>query len=72
MCSFPDVESAVMTTVQTLQSGIPIAKMEFLDDVSMKAANLYSNLNFPLLPTLFMEFSGSSQSVEEQAELVRT
>ena len=58
------------TTIQTLQSGIPIGKIEFLDDLSIKAANSFANLNYPLLPTLFMELSGSPQSVEEQTALV--
>ena len=70
VCSFPDIESAVMTTVQTLQLGIPMGKIEFLDDTAIKTSNSCSNLNYPLLPTLFMEFSGSPLSVEEQSVLV--
>ena len=70
VCSFPDIKSAIDTTVQTLQLGIPVAKMEFVDGDSMKAYNSYSGLDFPVLPTLFMEFSGSPQSVEEQTSLV--
>ena len=70
VCSFPDIESAVTTTVQTLQLGIPMGKIEFLDNVAIKTSNSCSNLNYPLLPTLFMEFSGSPLSVEEQSVLV--
>ncbi len=70
MCAFPDIESAILATVQTLQSGVPMAKIEFLDELSVKAANMYFNLDFPLAPTLFLEFTGSPQSIEEQRMIV--
>ena len=70
MCSFPDVRSAVTTSVQTLQSAIPIARMEFLNELSLLATNRYFSSDYPVAPTLFMEFTGSERAVQEQAEAV--
>ena len=70
MCSFPSIKSAIDTTVEVLQAGIPVARIEFLDDISVDAANRYSHLDLPVAPTLFLEFVGSPQSVEEQATTV--
>ena len=56
--------------MRVLQAGIPVAKMEFLDELSMKATNQYHKLDLPVAPTLFLEFTGSPQSVEEQAVIV--
>ena len=70
MCGFPSIESAVNTTVEVLQAGIPVARMEFLDELSLEAANRFSHLDYPVKPTLFLEFTGSPQSVEEQTEIV--
>ena len=53
-----------------LQLGIPVGRIEFLDDLSMDAANKYFNLDYPVCPTLFVEFIGSPQSIKEQAETV--
>ncbi len=53
-----------------LQMGIPIGRLEFLDEASIHAVNRYSKLDYPVCPTLFFEFSGSSQSVQEQVEIV--
>lgn len=69
VCSFPTVEDAVNTTVEILQAGIPICKIEFLDEISLEAANRFSKLDYPVAPTLFLEFIGSPQSVEEQASM---
>lgn len=70
VCPFPSVEAAVTTTVEVLQAQIPVAKMEFLDEESLDAANRYFKLDYPVAPTLFLEFVGSPQSVEEQANAV--
>lgn len=69
MCSFPDVKSAVDTSVDILQAGIPIAKIEFLCDLAMTWTNNFFNLDFPAAPSLFLEFTGTPASVEEQATL---
>lgn len=67
VCSFPSVREAVDTTVQILQCGIPVARMEFLDEAAIDACNKYSNTDYPVTPTLFFEFHGTDRSVEEQA-----
>ncbi len=71
VASFPTIEDAVDTVIQTIQSGIPVARIELLDDVQMDAVNRYSKLDFPLLSTLFFEFHGTQAGVAEQAEMVR-
>ncbi|WP_416896469.1 MAG: FAD-binding oxidoreductase [Minwuia sp.] len=68
--SFADLEGAVNTTILTIQSGIPVARIELLDDVQMDAVNRHSGLDYPVQPTLFLEFHGSEASVKEQAEMV--
>ncbi len=72
VCSFPDLESAVNTVILTIQSGVPIARIELLDDVQMDAVNRYAKLDYPVQPTLFFEFHGSQAGVHEQAEAVKT
>ncbi len=71
VCSFPDIESAVNTVIETIQSGVPVARIELLDDVSMDGINRFSKLNHPVAHTLFFEFHGSELSVAEQAETVQ-
>ncbi|HXV23740.1 MAG TPA: FAD-linked oxidase C-terminal domain-containing protein [Alphaproteobacteria bacterium] len=68
--SFPTVEAAVQTVILTIQSGIPVARIELLDAVQMEAINRYSKLNYPVQPTLFFEFHGTERAVVEQAEAV--
>ena len=70
VCSFPDIEGAVNTVILTIQSGIPVARIELLDDVQMDAVNRYSKLDYPVQPTLFFEFHGTESGVAEQAEKV--
>ncbi|XP_051548090.1 probable D-lactate dehydrogenase, mitochondrial [Myxocyprinus asiaticus] len=69
VCSFPSVQSAVDSTVQILQAGVPIARIEFLDDVMINACNRFNNLSYAVAPTLFLEFHGSSKSMEEQVSI---
>ncbi|XP_044126232.1 probable D-lactate dehydrogenase, mitochondrial [Bufo gargarizans] len=68
VCTFPSVQAAVDSTVQILQSGIPIARIEFLDDVMIDACNKFSNLHYPTQPTLFLEFHGTETGVKEQVQ----
>lgn len=70
VCSFPTLEGAVKTVTQIIQLGIPVARIELLDEVQMDAINRYSDLNYPVQPTLFFEFHGSDNGVREQVELV--
>jgi len=69
-CSFETVDDAVASVIETIQSGIPIARIELLDDVMVKACNAYSKLSLPEKPMLFLEFHGSQNGVAEQAERV--
>jgi len=71
VASFPDLESAVNAVILTIQSGIPVARIELLDEVQMDAVNKYSKLDYPVQPTLFFEFHGSEAGVAEQAETVQ-
>jgi D-lactate dehydrogenase (cytochrome) len=68
VCSFPSVDAACKATILTIQSGIPIARIELLDALQMKAVNNYSKLTLPEKPTLFVEFHGTDASVAEQSE----
>ncbi|MDB5364278.1 MAG: linked oxidase domain protein [Rhodospirillales bacterium] len=70
VCGFATLEGAVETVVHTIQLGIPIARVEFLDDVQMRAVNRWSKTDYPEVTTLFFEFHGSPRSVEEQAQTV--
>jgi D-lactate dehydrogenase (cytochrome) len=67
-CSFPDVRSACETTIETIQSGLPIARIELIDALSVRAVNTYAKLGLPEQPLLLFEFHGTEASVAEQAE----
>jgi D-lactate dehydrogenase (cytochrome) len=72
VCPFPTMEGAVRTVIGTIQLGIPVARMELLDEAQIEAVNRYSKLDYPLQPTLFFEFHGTSErSVTEHAQLVQ-
>jgi D-lactate dehydrogenase (cytochrome) len=68
VCPFPSVEAACNAAITTIQSGIPIARIELLDALQVRATNLYSKLTLPEVPMLFVEFHGSPAGVAEQAE----
>src|SRR5215471_3125521 len=68
VCPFPSVEAACNAAIATIQSGIPVARIELLDELQVKATNLYSKLALPEVPMLFVEFHGSPAGVAEQAE----
>ncbi len=70
VCSFESLEGAVNAVIMTIQMGIPVARIELLDDVMMDAVNKYAKLDYPVTSTLFFEFHGSPRGVEEQAETV--
>jgi D-lactate dehydrogenase (cytochrome) len=72
VCSFATMEGAVGTVITTIQLGIPVARIELLDEAQLDAVNRYSKLDYPLQPTLFFEFHGTSdRSVAEHAQLVQ-
>lgn len=70
--NFPDVGSAVSTVIQALQMGVPLARAEMLDALTIKAINAHSRTTLTEAPTLFLEFSGSTAQVKEQGETLRT
>ncbi len=70
VCPFDSLEGAVDTVVDTIQMGIPIARIELIDDLLVDVINRFSDLDYPVEPTLFMEFHGSHNAVREQAETV--
>ncbi|MBM3569072.1 MAG: FAD-binding protein [Alphaproteobacteria bacterium] len=71
VCSFASIKGAVDAVIQTIQTGVPIARIELADDVQMDAINRHSKLDYKVAPTLFLEFHGSEAGVKEQAETVQ-
>ncbi|MDB3914481.1 FAD-binding protein [Alphaproteobacteria bacterium] len=67
--SFPSVKDATDAVIMTVQAGIPVARIEFLDTAQVIAVNNYSKTNLPEAPLLLVEFHGSETSVREQSEL---
>ncbi|MGO4572433.1 FAD-binding oxidoreductase [Microvirga sp. 2TAF3] len=68
ICPFPSVKAACDAVIMTIQSGIPVARIELLDELQVKAVNLHSKLTLPESPLLLLEFHGSVAGVQEQAE----
>ncbi|WP_284466244.1 FAD-binding oxidoreductase [Diaphorobacter nitroreducens] len=71
ICSFPTIEAAVRTVIQTIQLGVPIARVELIDANSVRMVNAHSKLRLREEPLLLMEFHGSPAGVQEQAEVVQ-
>jgi D-lactate dehydrogenase (cytochrome) len=71
VCAFPSMETAVRTVIETIQMGVPIARVEFVDALAIRAINRHSNLTLREASTLFFEFHGTQAGVKEQAELVQ-
>ena len=70
VCSFPTIDAAIDCAMQTVQLGIPVARMELMDEVQMAATNELSQLSYDLAPTIFFEFHGSPAGVEEHVREV--
>jgi len=68
VCPFPSVEACCRATILTIQSGIPVARIELLDALQVRAVNLHSKLALPETPMLFLEFHGTDAGVAEQSE----
>ena len=71
VCSFPSIEAAVRTTIEIIQLGVPIARVELIDANTLRMVNAHSRLSLREEPMLLMEFHGTPNSVKEQAELVQ-
>ncbi len=71
VCNFPSIEAAVRTTIQIIQLGVPIARVELIDVNTVRMVNAYAKLGLSEAPMLLMEFHGTPNSVKEQAELVQ-
>jgi D-lactate dehydrogenase (cytochrome) len=71
VCSFPSIDAAVQTTIQIIQLGIPIARVELLDAHTVRAVNAHDKLTLREAPMLLMEFHGSPSSTAEQAQMVQ-
>jgi D-lactate dehydrogenase (cytochrome) len=70
-CSFATLTDAVNTCITTIQSGVPVARIELMDALQMKGLNLYAKLDYPETPHLLFEFHGTARGVVEQAETVQ-
>jgi D-lactate dehydrogenase (cytochrome) len=67
-CTFPSIKAACDAAIATIQSGIPVARIELLDEVKVRASNLYSKLGLVEAPMLFLEFHGTESGVVEQSK----
>ncbi|CAA9531569.1 MAG: D-Lactate dehydrogenase, cytochrome c-dependent [uncultured Sphingomonadaceae bacterium] len=67
---FETLDGAVQTVIATIQSAVPVARMELLDGAAIRACNRYAHLDLPEGPTLFLELHGSPAGVQEQLETV--
>ena len=69
VCPFPTIADACNAVIATIQCGIPVARMELLDELQVRACNAYSKLDLDPVPTLFLEFHGSEAAVTEQSAM---
>jgi D-lactate dehydrogenase (cytochrome) len=67
VCPFKDIAGAVEAVIATIQNGLAVARIEFLDEMTMRACNTYANLDYPEQPTLMLEFHGTPASAKETA-----
>ena len=68
VCEFGTLEGACNATITALQMGLPLARIELLDEVQIRACNAFSHLTLPEQPTLFLEFHGTEAGTREQVE----
>ena len=69
VCPFPSVDAACQAVIQTIQLGIPVARIELVDEEHVKAFNAYSKIDLKVAPTLFVEFHGTEAGTAEQTQL---
>lgn len=72
VCAFPDMQGAVASVIETIQIGLPIARIEFLDASTVACVNAQSELDMPEMPHLLVEFHGSELGVAEQIDLFKS
>ena len=72
VCPFTSIAGACNATIAALQLGLPLARIEFLDEVQIRACNAYSHLSLPETPTLFLEFHGTPSSAREEVDAFAT
>ena len=70
MCHFATVDGAVKAVIATLQMGVPVARIEFLDEMAISSINDFGGSSHPVAPTLMLEFHGSRDEVSEQTRNV--
>ena len=68
VCRFPTIQASCNAAIMAMQSGIPIARVELLDEMQVRVCNVHSKLMMPEVPTLFVEFHGSPASIAEQSK----
>ncbi|MHC4875218.1 MAG: FAD-binding oxidoreductase [Planctomycetota bacterium] len=71
VCHFETIDAAVASVIDVMAAAIPLARIELIDEIQLDAINRYSNLNYPVAPTLFFEFHGSEAGVAEHAQRTR-
>ena len=71
VCAFDSVDGCTNTVIQTIQSGIPVARCDIVCDKTIEAINRYKKTSYRVAPTVFFEFHGTKSSVVEQAEAVQ-
>ncbi len=69
--TFPTIEQCVATTTAIMGAGIPVARMELVDPAAMRGGNFYKKTSYPEVPTVFFEFHGSKESLEQDMERVK-
>jgi D-lactate dehydrogenase (cytochrome) len=70
VCPFPTLDAAVACVIQTIQLGVPVARIELLDELQLDAVNRRFGFDYPVAPTLFLEFHGTAAGVEGDAQAV--
>ena len=71
VCNFETLDAAVSSVIDIIQMGIPVARVEFMDEAAVRSVNRYSQLTLRETPLLLFEFHGSPAGVKEQAQMVQ-